>query len=366
MTVYVPLTQRTPFMHTPSGNVPRAGILLSLACFMVVVAGIQAASSILVPFLLSVFVAVAVSPPLFWMESKKVPSGLAVLVIVFGVLLLFLLLISIITGTIDSFTKSIPLYQERLEALVSSVVPLLQQAHIDINNETLLNVINPGRMMAFLGGFLARLGGIFTNTFFIILTVVFILLEASGFSVKLQAAIGDENASHAGFQRITSGIRHYLAIKSSTSFVTGAVIYVGLKIFGVDFPAIWALIAFIFNFVPNIGSIIAAVPAILLALVQLGPMTALMVGILYVVTNVSIGNLIEPRVMGSGVGLSTLVVFLSLAFWGWIMGPVGMILSVPLTMALKITLEAQDDTRWIAILLGPEKEARAHLKEAAK
>ncbi|BCS96872.1 membrane protein [Desulfoluna limicola] len=351
-------------MHTPSGNVPRAGILLSLACFMVVVAGIQAASSILVPFLLSVFVAVAVSPPLFWMERKKIPSGLAVLVIVFGVLLLFLLLISIITGTIEAFTKSIPLYQERLEALVSSVVPLLQQAHIDINNETLLNVVNPGRMMTFLGAFLSRLGGIFTNTFFIILTVVFILLEASGFSVKLQAAIGDENASKAGFQRIASGIRHYLAIKSSTSFVTGAVIYVGLKIFGVDFPAIWALIAFIFNFVPNIGSIIAAVPAILLALVQLGPMTALMVGILYVVTNVSIGNLIEPRVMGSGVGLSSLVVFLSLAFWGWIMGPVGMILSVPLTMALKITLEAQDDTRWIAILLGPEKEARAHLKEA--
>jgi AI-2 transport protein TqsA len=351
-------------MHSSSGNAPRAGILLSLACFVVVVAGIQAASSILVPFLLSVFIAVAVSPPMFWMESKKIPSGLAVLVIVIAVLLLFLLLINIITGAVESFTRSIPLYQQRLEALVSSAVPLLQQAHIDITKETLLNVINPGRMMTFIGALLTRLGGVFTNTFFIIITVVFILLEASGFSLKLKAAVGHGDASHTGFQRIAKGIRHYLAIKSATSFATGSIIYVGLMAFGVDFPAIWGLLAFIFNFVPNIGPIIAAVPAILLALVQLGAMKSLMVAILFVGTNVSIGNLIEPRVMGSGVGLSSLVVFLSLAFWGWTMGPVGMILSVPLTMALKIALEAQDDTRWIAILLGPEKEARAHLKEA--
>ena len=351
-------------MHPLSGNIPRNGLLLSLACFMVVVAGIQAAAPLLVPFLLSVFIAVAVSPPLFWMEKKRVPSGLAVLVIIIAVLLVFLLLFSIITGAVESFTETIPLYQERMEALVGSVVPLLKRAHIDITSETLLNIINPGRMMAFLGALLSRLGGVFTNTFFIILTVIFILLEASGFSSKLRAAFGEANGSHKGFQRITEGIRHYLAIKTTTSFATAAVVYTGLMVFGVDFPAIWGLLAFIFNFVPNIGSIIAAVPAILLALVQLGAMKALMVGILYVVTNVVIGNIIEPRVMGHGVGLSSLVVFLSLAFWGWIMGPVGMILSVPLTMALKIALETQDDTRWIAILLGAEKEARSQLKES--
>ncbi|SCY33176.1 AI-2E family transporter [Desulfoluna spongiiphila] len=353
-------------MQTPSGTSPKAGILISMACFVIVVTGIQAASSVLVPFLLAVFIAVAVSPPMFWMESKKVPTGVAVLVIVLVVLMLFLLLINIVTGAVEAFTKSIPLYQQRMEALVSSVVPLLQSAHIDITSEALLNVLNPGRMMAFLGALLTRLGGVFTNTFFIVLTVIFILMEASGFSVKLQAALGNGNASHKGFHRITEGIRHYLAIKSATSFATGSLVYVGLMVFGVDFPAIWGLIAFIFNFVPNIGSIIAAVPAILLAMVQLGPVTALMVACLYLIINVTIGNLIEPRVMGSGVGLSALVVFLSLAFWGWVMGPVGMILSVPLTMALKITLEAREETRWIAILLGPEKEARSLLKETAE
>ena len=345
-------------MQTPSGQPSQGGFMLAAACFVVVVAGIQAASAVLVPFLLSVFIAVAASPPLIWLEKKRVPSGLAVILIMLAVMLFFLLLINIITGAIESFTESIPLYQTRMEGLVEGVVPLLKKARIDITSETLLNVANPGKMMQLLGTLLSKLGGVFTNTFLIILTVVFILLEASGFSVKLRAAFGGNGNSEKGFARIADGIRHYLAIKSATSFTTGSIIYVGLMIFGVDFPAIWGLIAFIFNFVPNIGSIIAAVPAILLALVQLGAMKALFVGILYVITNVAIGNIIEPRVMGSGVGLSSLVVFLSLAFWGWIMGPVGMILSVPLTMALKIALEADEKTRWIAILLGPEKEAR--------
>ena len=352
-------------MQTPSGNTPQTGFLLPAACVVVLIAGIQAASAVLVPFLLSVFIAVAVSPPLLWMEKKRIPSGLAVLIIMMAVLLFFTLLINIITGAIEAFTQSIPLYQQRLEGLVAGVVPLFKKVHIDINSETLLNIANPGKVMQLLGTLLSKLGGVFTNTFIIVLTVIFILLEAAGFSMKLRAAFQGRNGeSEKGFERITGGIRRYLAIKSATSFTTGTIIYLGLTILGVDFPAIWGLIAFIFNFVPNIGSIIAAVPAILLAVVQLGAVKAVMVGVLYMVTNVSIGNIIEPRVMGSGVGLSSLVVFLSLAFWGWVMGPVGMILSVPLTMALKIALEADEKTRWIAILLGPEKEAKQILTDA--
>jgi predicted PurR-regulated permease PerM len=119
---------------------------------------------------------------------------------------------------------------------------------------------------------------------------------------------------------------------------------------------LWGLVAFLFNFVPNIGSIIAAVPALLLALVQLGPGPALAAGAGYLVVNIVMGNVVEPRFMGRGVGLSTLVVFLSLVFWGWVLGPVGMLLSVPLTMVVKLALEANPETRWIAVLIGPDVE----------
>ncbi|WP_156509002.1 AI-2E family transporter, partial [Oleiphilus sp. HI0132] len=134
----------------------------------------------------------------------------------------------------------------------------------------------------------------------------------------------------------------------------GGLIYIWLLILGVEYPLLWALIAYLLNFVPNIGSIIAAVPVMLLALIQLGPLHMLLVAAGYLFVNTLMGNVIEPRYMGRGLGLSTLIVFLSLVFWGWVLGPVGMLLSVPLTMLLKIAFESSDETRWIAIIMGPD------------
>jgi AI-2 transport protein TqsA len=126
---------------------------------------------------------------------------------------------------------------------------------------------------------------------------------------------------------------------------------------GVDYPGMWGVFAFLFNYIPNIGSIIAAVPAVLLALVQLGPGAAAFVGLGFLIVNTVVGSVIEPKIMGQGIGLSALVVFLSLAFWGWVLGPVGMLLSVPLTMAAKIALGGRASTQWLSVLLGSNKDA---------
>jgi len=159
-------------------------------------------------------------------------------------------------------------------------------------------------------------------------------------------------------------VNRYLIIKTAVSIATGAAVTLWLTILGVDYPILWGVVAFLFNFVPNIGSIIAAVPALLLALVQLGPEAVLYTGAGYVVINLVVGNAVEPRFMGRGVGLSTLVVFVSLVFWGWTLGLVGMLLSVPLTMIVKIALESKDETRWIAVLLGPDIEPEEAKSEA--
>jgi len=148
-----------------------------------------------------------------------------------------------------------------------------------------------------------------------------------------------------------------------TSMATGGAVYILLYVQKVDFAILWALLAFLLNFIPNIGSIIAAIPAVLLSLIQLGPGQAAISAIGYLLINILIGSIIEPRTMGKGVGLSTLVVFLSLAFWGWVLGPVGMLLSVPLTMTVKIALGEHDETRWIALLLGSNKEVSAYLNQ---
>ena len=143
-----------------------------------------------------------------------------------------------------------------------------------------------------------------------------------------------------------------MAIKTLTSLATGIFVGIWLAILGIDYPVLWGLVAFLLNYVPNIGSIIAAIPAVLLSFIQIDMFHALFAALGYVIVNIVIGSVIEPRVMGRGMGLSTLVVFLSLVFWGWVLGPVGMLLSVPLTMILKIALEHNEDTRWIAVLLG--------------
>ncbi|MEL7401671.1 MAG: AI-2E family transporter, partial [Pseudomonadota bacterium] len=151
--------------------------------------------------------------------------------------------------------------------------------------------------------------------------------------------------------RFSSSVQQYLAIKSLVSLGTGITIGLILWIIGVDYAPLWALVAFLLNYIPNIGSIIAAIPAVLIALIQLGVGEALLVGLSYVLVNTVFGNVVEPRLMGRSLGLSTLVVFISLVFWGWILGPVGMLLSIPLTMVMKIALESRPQSRWIATLL---------------
>jgi predicted PurR-regulated permease PerM len=143
-------------------------------------------------------------------------------------------------------------------------------------------------------------------------------------------------------------------IKTLTSLATGIAITIWMLILGVDYPLLWGFLAFMLNYIPTIGSIIAAIPTALLALVQLGSGYMVLVLIGYLVVNITIGNFIEPKVMGRGLGLSTLVVFLSLVFWGYILGPVGMLLAVPLTMILKIALGSSEETSWIATMLGSE------------
>jgi predicted PurR-regulated permease PerM len=215
--------------------------------------------------------------------------------------------------------------------------------------------------MQLVANMLTGLGGILTNTFLIGLTVIFILLEASSFQKKARAAFGNPKGVSDQFGQFTTAINHYLGIKTLMSLGTGIIVTIWVWLLGIDFPMIWGLLAFLLNYVPNLGSIIAAIPAVLLAYIQYDPGRMLLVAFGYVVINVVFGNFIEPRMMGRKLGLSTLVVFLSLVFWGWLWGPVGMLLSVPMTMIVKITLESYESTQWLGILMDSESGvSRSH------
>jgi len=212
--------------------------------------------------------------------------------------------------------------------------------------------------MGIVGSTLASFGNVMTNTLMILLTVIFILAENVSFGEKLRSARGSAD-SHEWLSKFSDSVHSYLAIKAAISFLTGLIIFIWLSILGVDYAVLWGLIAFLLNFIPTVGSFIAAVPAVLLALVQLGLFEAGLTLIGFVTVNLIMGNVVEPRWMGRGLNLSPLVVFVSLVLWGWVLGPVGMLLSIPLTIMLKIALENQTETRWIGIMLGAGKRIEA-------
>ena len=345
-----------------------SGLLLSLAAFVVVVAGIKAAAPLLVPFLLALFIAVIIASPCGWLQDKGLPIGLALLVVL-GLFVGVVFLIGSLIGTsVEDFSRSLPEYQARLKALSDSQVEWLGSKGIHISGELVSSYMDPAKAMKMTTNILTGMGGLLTNGFLILITVIFLMLEAASFPGKWRAARSNAEDSLERFNTAFHNINHYMGIKTLTSLATGIAIAVWLGIIGVDYPMLWGMLAFLLNFVPNIGSIIAAVPAVLLALVQLGFGSALLTGLGFLLANVVIGTFLEPRFMGRELGLSTLVVFLSLVFWGWVLGPVGMLLSVPLTIAIKIALDSNDKSRWMAVMLGhgikPEPPGIAKIQEA--
>jgi len=317
----------------------------------------QAATSLLVPFLLAAFIAIICLPPLNWLTRHKIPAGIGVLIITLLLLLVGSLIGVFVGASVADFSHNLPGYQARLNDQMAALLTWLASLGLDINAQLLRENLDPSAAMGMAGNLLSGLGNALANTFLIVLTVIFLLIEATALPNKWMA-MGPAAPATAGFGKFLDSVNSYMAIKGWVSLATGLIIAIWLTILDVDYPLLWGLLAFLFNFVPNIGSIIAAIPAVLLALVQFGPGAAMAAGAGYVAVNIIMGNVIEPRFMGKGVGLSTLVVFISLVFWGWVLGPVGMLLSVPLTMIVKLALEARQDTRWIAVLLGPDIEPK--------
>ncbi len=341
--------------------------LISAAAIVVIVFGMQAASVLLVPFLLAVFFAMIAMRPMLWLQSHRVPLALAALIIVIAMMLIFGLVGGILGNSIADFTAQLPNYQARLESTVTSTGDFIESLlgeETDVGNLT--DLVDPGFAMGFAANILTSLQGVLTNTFLILFTMVFILLEAASMGIKANAAFGEGAGVFDRSREFLHNLGRYLGIKTIVSLATGFCAFMLALLVGLDFPLLWGMLAFLFNYVPTIGSIIAAVPAVLLALIQLGVPEATTTAIGFLGINVVFGNIVEPRLMGYGVGISPLVVFLSLVLWGWIFGPVGMLLSVPLTMTVKMALEANEDTRWIAILIGSERDAEYALAQRAQ
>ena len=396
--------RRRPHSREPQLSEERrqgaARALLIVASGIVVVAGLRAASTIIVPFLVAFFISVIALPLLDWLRSKKLPTGLAVLITILAVLAALSGVGFLVSGSVNELTRELPKYRGRVaqvneqisertrpavewlrehgvelpaataggappipedspdsqDALPDPEAAELPAAAEESNAAWFVNLFDVDAVINRAIGAVGAVAAIVSNVVVVVLILTFILLEAATFPRKLRLAFGGVGVERR-FGSMMRELRRYLGIKTAISLVTGALIAVWLSLLGVDFALLWGFVAFGLNFIPNLGSILAAIPATLLAALQLGFFPAFLVALGYLVVNMLLGNLLEPLLLGRQLGISALVVLLSLVFWGWVWGPVGMLLSVPLTMVVKIMLENTEDLQWLAVMLGDEASA---------
>lgn len=330
--------------------------LLVIAALFIVLAGIKTAANILVPFLLSIFVAIICNPLIVKASKYRIPKPIAVVGIIAVIMLIALSLGGLVGKSLRELSQLLPVYKAQLSEQFVWITNKLAEYNIQISSEILMEYFDPSAAMGLAADMLSGLGGVMANLFLIIITVIFMLFEASSLPRKLHLALDDPEMRLQQIDRFLESVNNYLAIKTLVSIATGCCVSLMLWLFGLEFYLLWGVLAFLLNYIPNIGSIISAVPAVSLATLQLGIGEAGLIGAGYIIINMVMGNVVEPRYLGRGLGLSTLVVFLSLIFWGWLLGTVGMLLSVPLTMIIKIGLEASEGGRWVSVLLSGDEE----------
>ncbi len=329
--------------------------LYGAAAFVIVVAGCKLAAPLIAPILLATFLAIIFSPLLLKLRSWRVPTIIALPLLAVPVIALMTLLGLMLQTSFVSLHHNRAEYELEIEKRKKETVALLNRTGLDVSDEISLGNLEPEQVEEWAKGAFTVFSGVVAYAFLVIMLLIIMLLQATGMAEKYAETDEPANSAIGRAKRILIDVRHYLVLKTWISLMTGAATYLLLLFFEVDFPVLWAFLAFLLNYIPNIGSVLAAIPPVILSFIMDGGGTAFGVAMGYLVINVLVGNIIEPLWMGKGVGLSPLAVILSLLFWSWVLGPVGAVLSVPLTMTIKIVLESDDATSRFAGLLGPIK-----------
>ncbi len=379
---------------TPPGTGTK--FLLVAATLIVIFAGLKAAQSLISPFLLAVFFALILMPPLRWLKQKGMSDMVALAMLSTLVFLFGLGIILVLGNSLTHFADRLPDYKTKVVAgittiddwvnttvdrfaMTESALPGLfsgeksteeekgvsetpaaseepsgavaEKASTENEKFSLLSVVQFDALFGFVQSGVRQMLDAASVSLLIVVMVIFMLLEATRFPEKVKEAFGGRDLSNEYFDKIAADTWNYTKIKTIVSALTGIATIVGLWFLNVEYAVLWGLLMFFLNYIPNIGPIIASVPPILLALVDQGIGMSVATTAWLIFVNFLFGYGVEPRYLGEGLGISSLIVLLSLIFWGWLLGPIGMFLSAPLTMVLKIVLQNGTHTRWLAVLM---------------
>lgn len=337
-------TQRAPANHS--------ALLLNFACLVIIVGGIKAAANVIGLILMATFLAIVLTPLYVRLQKWRIPSGLALLMVILSILLVGIMATVIVGQSVGTFLDDAPSYQKDLESRFAGVITWADSKGINLPSVVKTKWLSADNLFGLVKTIFSELNTLLGQGFWVLLILIFMLFEVAVLPSKVRAMPGMESGTWERLRRMVDSVRRYTAMKSMLSLLTGVLVTTLTAACGVQYAMTLGILAGLLNFVPTIGSIIAAIPGIMIALLTCGTGTAIGVTIGYVFINNLITNFIEPKAMGKQLGLSPVVIVISLVVWGWALGPVGMFLSVPLTMVIKIAMESMKETEGVAVLMG--------------
>lgn len=325
--------------------------LFYISAIVIIIAGLKVASEIFVLLFLAIFISSVFSALLSYFSNKGLPKILAYVVIFVILFFVFWLLTYIISYSLRDLSVNIIQYEDKLRSIIVNILNGNNTfLGLEVDKEQIIESLELKPFVNISASFIGGLSTFLSKFLLLIIGVAFILAESKAFQKKLVIIFRNDKTRIHSFQLFSRNIQKYFIIKSFTSFLTGLIIYIVLISFDIQYPILWAVLAFLLNFIPVIGSFIASLPALALSLIFLDVMSTVWLAVLYFITNVTISNIIEPKLMGHGLGLSPMFIFFSLIFWGWVLGIAGMFLAVPLTMTLKIAFDSTEHTKWLGVL----------------
>lgn len=340
-------------METNNMSVP-AKILLYSTAAVILTIGMREISSILITFFFSVFAAIILTPPVRWLNKKGIPCAVSVLIVI-----VFLILISTVLGAIVlkaaiQFGSQIPVYQDQLTEFANSLT-----AYIPSYEGFSLQSIVRNIVTVIISLMLGIVNGLFstgTTTGIIIITAAFLLIDTASIPERVNKETEKQSELQLRMSRFGKHLVGFIVIRAETNLIVASGITIVLLIGGINFAVLWGVLIFLLSYIPYIGLVIATIPPIVLALFQYGPAGALVVIITVLVIDGFTENIIFPALAGKGLKLSPAILFLTLLYWNYVLGMAGVLLSVPLTMVLKMILESFEETKWLARLMGPTED----------
>jgi AI-2 transport protein TqsA len=325
-------------------------VMLVLAATVVVLVGLRLGAPILNPILFAVVLSLLVSPVYSWLLRRRLPTGLA-LVLMLVILIIFFLGLSFILGaSIARFSERIGFYVSQLNGQVDSLDALLER--LGLSNVNLQDVVKPSALAGALSVVLSGISGFLSNLFLILMIMLFLLGEGPAMMDRLRASVQEDNQQVARLSAVGQSVVRQFGLRAIVNLVTGAGVTVMLFLFGVDFPLLWGILTFFLSFIPYIGLVLAVAPAVVLALAEFGVSRAVLVIAGVVVINILAENVLSPMLMGRGLNISPTIVFLSFVFWAWLLGGPGAFLALPITLFVAVMFDTFPETRWLAGLIG--------------